>query len=287
MTSVLESLTVTDCGDQQFSGATAEPSLPTLYGGQVFAQALASAQATVSDDRLAHSMHAYFLRAGDPDAAINFTVATLRDGGSFSTRSMDVRQQDKTIFGAVCSFQSASEGPAFEPVVVPSAISPESLETQQQFWGRAELGIPGGKWLEWEQHQDWDIRLSDWDSTLSRECLPPRYQLWIRFRSELTEEQLSPAFQQRLLAYISDYKLVTAALLPQPMHIFSGDVQVASIDHTIWFHKHHDMRQWLRYDIECDWSGGGRSLNTGAMYNEEGELIASMRQEGLLRPRKK
>lgn len=263
---------------------TAHPSLPAIYGGQVIAQALVAGQRSVGSDRPAHSLHAYFLRPGDPEADIRFHVDPVRDGGSFSTRHVSALQQGKVILSASCSFQRPGEGPGFVAPEPQPALNPETLESQTSFWQRVREQHPELPFEEWELHRDWDIRLDDWDTTLDIRELPAQRQAWFRFKSPLDGHYLSEGFQRALLAYISDYMLLCASFLPHPIRIYTNDHQVASLDHGLWFHRSHDMRQWLRYEINCEWTGEGRGLSSGRFYNQHGELIASSRQESLLRP---
>jgi len=250
-----------------------------VFGGQVLGQALVAATRTVDESRPCHSFHGYFLRAGDPRVPILYEVDRSRDGGSFTARRVVAIQHGEQIFTLAASFQKPESG--FEhQAPMPEVPPPESLEDEQQARLRDESLAPAIR--------DWLARPRPFEtrSVISRGFgdRPVRDaadNIWIKVRDPLPDD---PALHRALLAFASDMSLLDTSLLPHGKSIFSN-VQVASLDHAMWFHRPFRADQWLLYVQDSPSASGARGFNRGAIYSREGVLVASVAQEGLIRPR--
>ena len=245
-----------------------------IYGGQVVAQALTAAYRTV-DKRLCHSMHAYFIRPGDPKVPILFQVDRARDGGTFSVRRVTAIQHGKQIFNLAASFQVPEDG--FEHQSdMPQAPAPEGLMNEEEL--RAKAG------LDPESRQIWPIEVrpchpQPWGKATK---LPPNDMCWMRARESVG---LEIPVNQCALAYASDMTLLDPSLRPHGVDWNSGKLQVASLDHALWFHKASDFSEWHLYVQDSPSAAGGRGFNRGAIYTRQGVLVASATQEALIRYR--
>lgn len=258
----------------------AESSLTRVFGGQVAAQAVMAAQRTVPDGRHIHSLHAYFLLGGDPSIPIVYDVEDVRDGGSFTTRRVAARQHGNTIFYMTASFQKLEDGwdhhDAMPQVTAPqdtvpladviAAVSPERVEEWRREWSSFDLRYVG------------DNRAED-DTT--RGSVPAVQRLWFRADGTLPDSQ---HVHNAAFTYISDFSLLGVALLPHGVIIGSPKVQPASLDHVIWFHRPIRADQWLLYDQTSPSASGARGLSTARVFTEDGTLVATVAQEGLIRP---
>lgn len=262
-----------------FRGETpmAERDHKRIYGGQVIAQALTAAYRTVSG-RTCHSLQAYFIRPGDPKAPVLFEVERSREGRSFTTRRVIAIQHGEQILNLAASFQVDEPGyehqadmvPAPDPLTVPSdeermAAAPEAVRTMM---GQVE--------------RDFAIEMRRMDpvNPFSPEKAPPHQRLWFKAKAPIGDDLV---LNQCLLAYATDMSLLATCARPHGVSWFKG-VQMASLDHVIWFHRPARMDDWLLYDQDSPWSGGARGFNRGAIYDTAGCLVASVAQEGLIRP---
>ncbi|MDR9439915.1 MAG: acyl-CoA thioesterase II [Halomonas sp.] len=249
-----------------FRGRSQDLGLPQLFGGQVLGQALSAASQTVDPARQAHSLHGYFLRPGDPHRPVVYQVDAVRDGGSFTTRRVTAIQKGRPIFFCSASFHGEEQSIAHQPAM-PEGIPPEALAD-----GNARLERFPGHPIEF-------LHLGD-EAETGR---PARKRLWFRLVGELPDDQ---ALQRSLLAYSSDFNLLTTALVPHGIDFRDPQLQIASLDHALWFH--HDVRvdDWLLYDMDSPWAGGARGFARGSIYDRQGRLVASSAQEGLTRLRR-
>lgn len=262
-----------------FRGLSPPGRLQRVFGGQVLGQALVAASRTVEAARPCHSFHAYFLRAGDPRVPILYEVDRSRDGGSFTARRVVAIQHGQQIFIMAASFQLAESG--FEhqsamPVVPP----PEDLEDGQEALLR-EPDLP-------EAVRDWIARPRPFEARpvisrglVDRPARAPQDSIWIRMRGPLPSDG---SLHRALLAFASDMSLLDTSLLPHGKSIFS-DVQVASLDHAMWFHRPFRADEWLLYAQDSPSASGARGFNRGSIFTRDGVLIASVAQEGLIRAR--
>jgi len=265
--------------DNIFRGHSPVEPVQRVFGGQVLAQALVAATRTVDARRPCHSFHAYFLRPGDPGTPILYEVDRSRDGASFSARRVVAVQHGAPIFTLASSFQRVEQGfehQAQMPVVPP----PEDLEDEQQVLLRSpDLPPIARAWVARE-------RAFETRSVLSRGIgdRPARAavdHIWMKTRGSLPDD---PAIHRALLAFVSDMSLLDTSLLPHGKSIFSS-MQVASLDHAMWFHRPFRADEWLLYAQDSPSASGARGFNRGSIYTREGALVASVAQEGLIRPR--
>lgn len=251
-----------------------------IFGGQVAAQALAAAIRTVASDRRAHSLHGYFLRPGDPTAPVIYTVQRLRDGRSFTNRHVIGLQRGKAIFDASVSFQIGERGYEHQ-MPMPAAPDPESLPTREELVRRHFDAIP-------EADRHWVARKRDIDT---RHVELPTYfgggprsglnLVWFRVPCRIGDD---PDQHLHLLTYLSDMTLLDNVVLPHGRRGALGPLMVASIDHALWFHRPVRVDEWLLYAQDSPAATGARGFARGSIFSRGGTLVASVAQEGLVRP---
>jgi acyl-CoA thioesterase-2 len=264
-----------------FRGRQPDTELQRVFGGQVAAQALVAAARTVEEGVEVHSMHSYFLRPGDTAVPIVYDVDRVRDGRSFSTRRVLARQHGRPIYALTASFQVAEEGYEHQdpmpevpgPDEVPDVRSlmaedPDRRRQWQREWGALELRLAGdsrpGGLFEGGEHA-------------SRVCF------WVRVSPRLPDDAL---VHRAALTYASDVTILGATLVRHGLTVASPAIQAASLDHTVWFHRPYRADEWLLYDQASPSAGGARGLAFGKLFTQDGRLVASVAQEGLIRPRR-
>jgi acyl-CoA thioesterase II len=266
-----------------FRGRQTETALQRVFGGQVLAQGLVAASRTVPEDRRLHSMHGYFIRPGRTDLPIVFDVENIRDGRSFSARRAVARQGGAVIFFASSSFHTPEEGVEHADTVPDGVPDPEDCPTLSQVLSQAS-GRPASLWeQEWgalEVRYVGDSRPPD--GALVDPAHPARARVWIRTSGALGDD---PRQHQSALAYASDLTLLSASTTPHGL-IIGLNVQAASIDHAMWFHRPFRADQWLLYDQVSPSASGARGLAFARLFTEDGRLVASAAKEGLIRPRR-
>jgi acyl-CoA thioesterase-2 len=279
---VVSLLDLEQIDDNIFRGYSPQTGLRQVYGGQAVAQALVAAQRTAPGERLAHSLHAYFILAGDPRIPIIFEVERVRDGKSFTTRRCAAIQRSNVIFSLEASFQVREEG--FDHAeAMPEVPFPDSLSSANALAERFSAFLPKAALEYLKGTQPIDIRVVDPESYLiRREGAPARQYIWFRALRHVPDD---PAIHQALLAYLSDMTLLNTALVPHGRLIFDADLQVASLDHALWFHRPFRIDEWMLYAQESASASGGRGLTSGRLYTLDGRLAASVAQEGLIRRR--
>ncbi|MFM9370265.1 acyl-CoA thioesterase [Streptomyces sp. Da 82-17] len=262
-----------------FRGSSRSAIVPRVFGGQVAAQALIAAGRTVPEGRAAHSLHAYFLRPGDPGAPIVYTVDRIRDGRSFTTRRVVAVQHGQPIFHLSSSFQEYEEGLEHQ-LAMPAAPDPESLPTAAEMLPRHLPAEVADRLLE--ARAAVDLRYVDtppWGSVGSPR--PPRSQVWFRTNGKLADD---PLLHVCLATYVSDMTLLDSVLLAHGRGGWAvGDVVGASLDHAMWFHRPFRADEWLLYDQESPSASGGRGLGQAGIYTQDGRLAISVIQEGVVR----
>ena len=265
--------------DNIFRGVSPPEPVQRVFGGQVLAQALVAATRTVDPARPCHSFHAYFLRAGDPAVPILYEVDRSRDGASFTARRVVAIQHGVPIFTLAASFQRVETG--FEhQSQMPVAPPPETLEDDQQVLLR-DPGLSDGMRAWVGRERAFETRSVLGRGIGDRPARPALDHIWLKTRGPLPDD---PAIHRALLAFVSDMSLLDTALLPHGKSIFS-DVKVASLDHAMWFHRPFRADDWLLYVQDSPSASGARGFNRGAIYTRDGVLVASVAQEGLIRPR--
>ena len=250
-----------------FRGGSQDLGLPQLFGGQVLGQALAAATATVDPSRHAHSLHGYFLRPGDPHRPVVYQVDAVRDGGSFTTRRVTAIQKGRPIFFCSASFHRLEESIGHQ-MAMPHVAPPEALKHDP----RAQMERFPGHPIEF-------LHIGD----EAEPGQPARKRLWFRLTGEMPDD---PALHRHLLAYSSDFNLLTTSLVPHGITYRDPQLQIASLDHALWFHHDVKVNDWLLYDMDSPWAGGSRGFSRGSIYDRSGRLVASTAQEGLTRLRK-
>ncbi|MEV7201813.1 acyl-CoA thioesterase II [Streptomyces griseoluteus] len=264
-----------------YRGQSRSAVVPRVFGGQVAAQALVAAGRTVPADRAAHSLHAYFLRTGDPGAPIVYSVDRIRDGRSFTTRRVVAVQHGKPIFHLSASFQAYEEGLDHQ-APVPEAPDPATLPTsQERLRGYAHLD-PEVVERFLEAREAIDLRYVDeppyGDFGTPRE---PHSQVWFRANGKLDDD---PLLHVVLATYVSDMTLLDSVLLAHGRGGWAvGDVVGASLDHAMWFHRPFRADEWLLYDQESPSAHGGRGLGQARIFTRDGRLAISVVQEGVVR----
>lgn len=264
-----------------FRGYSPDDGRPRVFGGQVAAQALVAAVRTV-EDRVVHSFHSYFLRPGDPKIPILYEVDRIRDGRSFHTRRVVAIQEGEAIFSLAASFQTEEEGYEHQAPMPPTP-PPESVPPVDELVKRAaaETGDPIYRWLDRLERPIVVHDLDPQDPRKPHQRTDP-HCLWMRARSALPDD---PLLHQCVLTYASDLSLLDASLGQHALTWFDPKLQVASLDHTIWFHRRFRADEWMLYVTESPSTSGARGLNFGHVYTQAGTLVATVAQENLMRHR--
>jgi acyl-CoA thioesterase II len=251
-----------------------------VFGGQVMAQALVAAQRTVEPERIAHSLHGYFILPGDLAAPIVYFVDRLRDGTSFSTRRVTAIQHGRAVFNMSASFHRTEEG--FEhQAAMPDAPPPHELDSELDLIRAAAHTIPREVRGVLTQDRPLDVRPVHTDP-LDTAPRPPLRHLWLRTVGAMPQPLIT---HQAVLAYASDYALLATAVQPHGIGIRDPRLQAATLDHTVWFHRPFRMDEWLLYTMDSPVAAGARGFARGSVFTADGRLVASVAQEGLLRMR--
>jgi acyl-CoA thioesterase-2 len=249
-----------------------------VFGGQVLGQALMAAGRTV-DDRLAHSLHAYFLRPGDATTPIVYSVERVRDGKSFTTRTVKAIQHGEIIFTMMASFSIAEDGLDHQ-MPMPTVSAPEDLKSELELRRMVAPFVPEKMRAMMERDRPIELRPIDPINPFALTPQPPHRAHWMRSQMALPDD---PFLHQCLLAFASDFALMGTAMLPHAVHFMQPSMQCASIDHAMWFHRPVRMDEWLLYSMDAPSASSAKGINRGLIYNREGVLIASTAQEGLMR----
>jgi acyl-CoA thioesterase-2 len=264
--------------DNIFRGDSRDIGSPQVFGGQVLGQALSAAQNTV-DGRVAHSLHAYFLRRGDVNSPIIYEVDRARDGGSFSNRRVVAIQHGRPILNLAASFQNPEEG-LMHQVAMPDVPGPDGLKDLTEVAKDMLQYIPSVMRRFMTDKRPFEFRHVEAINFETPEKLPPKKHVWIRAVDTLPD---NPVLHQNLLTYVSDYELLGTAMLPHGLSFTRGSVIMASLDHALWFHGEVKMDEWLLYAMDSPNSSGARGLTRGQLFTQDGRLVASTSQEGLMR----
>jgi len=265
-----------------FRGQSQDLGWGTVFGGQVLGQALSAAVQTVPADRLVHSLHAYFLLPGNVKFPIVYEVERIRDGSSFTTRRVVAIQNGKAIFFMSASFAVSEEGFEHQDVM-PDAPAPETLKTDIEVLMEQAHRLPPGMRERALVQGPFELRTIDpLDDPISPTPQPPRRMYWLRTTDRLPDDL---QVHRYMAAYVSDYSFLTTALQPHGINWLSPGMQVASLDHVMWFHRPFRIDEWLLYVIDSPAACGSRGLVRGSIFSQDGKLVASTAQEGLMRQR--
>ena len=274
-------LTLETIEENLFRGVSQDLGFRQLFGGQVLGQCVSAASQTVDAARHVHSMHGYFLRPGDASLPIVYQVDRVRDGGSFSTRRVTAIQKGKPIFTCSASFQFDEEG-FHHQNPMPDVPGPEELKSETELARMVEQLIPERMRERATSEKPIEIRPVTLINPFAPKACEPVKHVWFRAAGALPDE---PQLHKLLLAYASDFNLLTTSMQPHGVSVFQKFMQVASLDHSLWFHANLRMDDWLLYSMDSPWSGNARGFSRGSIYNRAGQLVASVAQEGLTRLR--
>lgn len=266
-----------------YRGRSPQVQWQRAFGGQTIAQALVAAQRTVEPDRHVHSLHGYFMRPGDITVPIIYEVDRIRDGGSFTTRRVVAIQHGHAIFSLEASFQVEETGLEYQMPMPLDVPPPEELKSQRELLQEA-THVPEQIRLFWAKERPLELRPVYAEHYSSRDKLPPLQKVWIRLTGPVPNDR---ALRCAVLAYLSDMTLLDTATFAHGRGIFDPDIQAASLDHAMWFHREHPLDGWLLYTQDSPSTSGSRGFTRGALYAQDGTLIASVAQEGLIRLRTK
>jgi acyl-CoA thioesterase II len=263
-----------------FQGQSQDLGFGNVFGGQVLGQALSAASRTVGSEFAAHSLHGYFMRAGDAAKPIVYTVDCIRDGKSFITRRVVAVQNGLAIFSMAASFHRDEQGYEHQDTM-PVIKGPQGLENEIEMAKRLSDQIPRPILKKLLCKKPIEIRVVNPVNPFDPKPMPPEKYIWFRAIDKIPDDD---AAHRYILAYASDFHLVSTCLYPHGKTFWSPDMQVASLDHSMWFHKKFRMDDWLLYVMKSPNAGKARGLSIGSIYTRDGSLVASVAQEGLIRP---
>jgi acyl-CoA thioesterase-2 len=276
---LLDILTLQQTGENVFTGESLDIGSPQVYGGQVLAQSLQAADATTDDDRILHSMHGYFLSPGDMSIPIIYQVEKFKDGRSFNTRRVKAMQNGREIFLMACSYHIAEVGYSHQ-VPMPNVAQPESLSSfpeifrevaeKLQFKPKGIYSADGPILFHPVEHYN----------PLNPTVRAPITHAWFRLNGDLPIDQ---RFRKSILAYASDFNLLITSLFPHAVSLFTKPMRIASLDHSMWFHRPIVDDDWMLYVVESPNAFGAKGFCTGRIYSRKGDLLCSVTQEGLIR----
>lgn len=285
MNSVLQRLiallTLEQLEHNLFRGQSQNLGWGTVFGGQVLGQALSAAVQTVPDERRPHSLHGYFLRRGDANMPIIYDVDRIRDGKSFTTRRVVAIQKGRPIFNLSASFQIDETGYEHQ-ADMPETVDPDALLSKRDLAVKFAHLVPPKLRKQAMFERPIEVRPVDPINPFDPDQRPALKYVWFRASESLPDD---PALHQYLLAYASDFELLSTSVQPHGVSWMTRGMQVASVDHAMWFHRSFRMDDWLLYAIDSPFAGGARGLARGQFFTRDGVLVASTMQEGLIRQR--
>lgn len=263
-----------------FRGQSGNSRWQRVFGGHVIAQALVAAHRSVAPDRFIHSLHAYFIRPGDPDRPIIYEVEPLRDGRSFSVRRVVAKQNGVAILSFSSSFQVDEPGLDYQRPMPKNLPQPETLSGEHAIDQAILESAPENIRNYWNEQRPFLIRPIDLEDYLTRDKHQPVQRCWFKLNGKVASTR---SLNSALLAYLSDMTLLDTSLIVHGLSIFTPGLIPASLDHSMWFHRPFSLDDWMLYDIESPNTHGARGLSEGYIYTRDGKLIASVAQEGLIR----
>ncbi len=288
---LIERLQLERIEENIFRGQSQDLGWGRVFGGQVLGQALSAAEQTVPSERMVHSLHGYFLRPGDAAKPIVFTVDPIRDGRSFTTRRVVAVQDGRAIFNLAASFQIEEDGFEHQAETMPEVAGPDGLMSERELGQRyfetlpekVRTAVPKAMRDRVLAERPIEIRPVAPVPPLNPPVLPPIRRVWFRANGELPDQR---SIHQFILAYASDFHLLSTSLQPHAVGWLTPNVQVASLDHAMWFHRPFRFDDWLLYDMDSPSAQGSRGLAHGRWFTRDGVLVASTMQEGLIRDRR-
>ncbi|MGB0879799.1 MAG: acyl-CoA thioesterase [Polaribacter sp.] len=281
---LIDLLHLKNLGNNTFSGHSYTIGSPHVFGGQVLAQAVNAAHRTIPKNRFLHSLHSYFLEAGNLTIPIHYQVAEMRDGGSFSTRRVTASQNGKTIFILAASFHQKEEGFEHQAEMDTHIKQPEELLNWDGMLGKFGDYLPASTKAFLSVERPIEFKPTRIPNPLEKKDLPANEQVWFRLKGE--KQDLEYRTKQEILTYISDYNVLNAAFNPNASTYNFGNTQTASLDHSMWFFRDFNFDDWMLFSAESPNVFGAKGLVKGNIFTREGKLVASFAQEGLMRPKK-
>lgn len=276
--SLLEILDLEPLEVNLFRGRSPQSSWQRVFGGQVIGQALVAATRTV-EQLPVHSLHGYFMLAGDPKVPIVYEVDRLRDGRSFTTRGVRAIQHGKAIFSMLVSFHRDEPGFSHQ-AEMPKVPGPDELPSDEEIRKNILPSMPEQVRKYYERERPIELRPVEFARYTSRDHRDPKFHVWIRSTAPLPAD---PAIHQCVLAYASDMTLLDTSLIPHGRTVFDQSIQAASLDHALWFHRPFRADEWLLYAQDTPNASGARGLSRGLIFSQDGTLVATVMQEGLIR----
>jgi acyl-CoA thioesterase-2 len=284
LSELVELLALEKIEENLFRGQSQDLGWGQVFGGQVLGQALSAATQTVPADRRVHSLHAYFLRLGDAHKPIVYDVDRIRDGASFTTRRVVAIQNGHPIFNMSASFQTSEEGFDHADEMPPAVPGPDGLMSERDLWSQHADKLPEPVRSRAVAERPIELRHVDAVDPFHPEKKGPDHAVWVRAAGPLPDDD---ALHRYLLAYTSDFAFITTAMRPHGVTWVDPTMQVASVDHVMWFHRPFRMDDWLLHVMHSPSASGARGFVRGSFFSRDGRLVASTAQEGLMRRRKK
>ena len=272
-------LTVVPQGEDLFVGKRQKGGVGRVFGGEVIAQALMAATAAVDPDRLAHSLHAYFLRGGSEESDITYRVERDFDGGSFSARRVIAEQDGRPILNLAASFHKRESGVSHQDAM-PDVPPPQDLPSEAELRRAVIDQIPERMRHQMTRPRAIEFRPVEPRHWMNNEKRPPLTHSWFRTAAPLPDD---PVLHRAVLAYVSDMTLLGTCALPHGLSWIKGELQSASLDHALWLHDDFRCDEWMLYVTDSPWAGRARGFNRGRVYTSDGRLVANVAQEGLIR----
>ncbi|MEM6706939.1 MAG: acyl-CoA thioesterase II [Acidobacteriota bacterium] len=276
---LIDLLDLEEIETNHYRGTSPQEGWQRVYGGQVVGQAMVAASRTVEEDRHAHSLHGYFLRPGDVTIPILYKVDRIRDGRSFTTRRVVAVQRGKAIFNMSISFQVEEEGLEHQSEA-PEVPDPETLESEIELRKKEAHRLPKEYRATFTRDRPIEIRPVDPVDLLDPQPGEPLQRCWMRVRDSVGDDL---RLHQCVLAYLSDWSLLDTTTRPHGVSYTNPKLQMASLDHAMWFHRPFRSDDWLLYEQDSPSASGSRGFNRGLIFDRQGRLVASAVQEGLMR----
>lgn len=276
---LLDLLDLEHLDDDRYIASAKEYGWKRIFGGLIVAQAIIAAYKTI-DNRFLHSLHSYFLRAGDPDIPIEYNVEKLRDGKSFGQRIISAYQNKHLIFYMIASFHKDETGLSHQIDFPQNVKNPNQLPSEIQILDEVFNNSPENIRDTRDRERPIEFRPIEPRKMVNPKKEPPKQLLWLRLAEKTYTNRI---LNQALLAYASDYTILDTALMPHGISIFQRNIQVASLDHSMWFHRDFDINQWILYNQNSPNTFGNRGFAQGSMYSQDRTLLASVSQEGMIR----
>lgn len=279
---LIDLLDLTQIDEHIFQGKSVSIGSRIVFGGQVLAQAINASYRTMTNDRYLHSLHSYFLEAGDLNLPIDYHVEIVRNGGSFSTRRVTAKQKDRTIFILAASFHKREEGFEHQAEMPSNLKQPEELLSWDEMLVKFDAMLPKSMKAFLSIERPIAFKPVRIPNVKEAKNLPPNEQIWFKLKGDVPTMELQ--LKHQLLTYISDYNILNAAFNPNAATHSFGNTRTASLDHSMWFFRDFDFNDWLLFSANSPNAFGARGLSQGNIFTRDGKLVASFAQEGLLRP---